>query len=80
MFVNIFLRTGSPTLLEAGGGTDSDALELMDDGELHMNQKLGQFARKMDTIFSSPSVSSYLRRTLPRDLLKRKTFRKNKNS
>lgn len=55
MFVNIFLRKGSPTLLEAGGGTDSDALELMDDGEFHMNQKLGQVAGKMDTIFSSPS-------------------------
>lgn len=55
MFVNIFLRKGSPTLLEAGGGTDSDALELMDDGEFHMNQKLGQVAAKMDTIFGSPS-------------------------
>lgn len=54
--VNIFLRKGSPTLLEAGGGTDSDALELMDDGEFHMNQKLGQVAEKMDTIFGSPSV------------------------
>lgn len=56
MFFNIFPRTGSSTLLEAGGGTDSDALELMDDKECLMNQKLGQVAGKMDTIFGSPSV------------------------
>lgn len=66
---------GSSTILVAGGGTDSDALELMDDGKWHMNQKLSQVAGKWTQILVRYQLQSYFTNNW-RKLLNRKLFLK----